>query len=146
MLERNRTGVQREARLLAIPNAIFVIADNRMANAGKMDANLVLAARQQIEFQQCEVFSLFQYRVGRTRQFSFCLIGGRVYDVCLVFRQVSRDRSGCLTTLAMNDREVFLLRVFPLILQAKLRLDVLREDEYPRCLPIQAVYDENPIA
>jgi hypothetical protein len=35
--------------------------------------------------------------------------------------------------------------VFRLILQTKLGLDVLGEDDYSRCLSIQAVYDENPI-
>jgi hypothetical protein len=36
--------------------------------------------------------------------------------------------------------------VFRLIRQTKLGLDVLGEDDYSRCLSVQAVHDENPIA
>ena len=67
MVEGNRSGMQRQARMIAIPTAIFLIANHRMADAGEMDAKLVLPARQEIEFQQCEVFGLLEHPIGRTR-------------------------------------------------------------------------------
>src|SRR5688572_20201703 len=103
-----------------------------MADAGEMDANLMLAAGQQIELQQCEVFGLLEHPIARARQFSLCPVRRRIHDVSFVLRQVSRDRSRRLGTLAMNDREIFLLGVLPSILQTKLRLGVLGEDDYPR--------------
>jgi hypothetical protein len=45
----------------------------------------------------------------------------------------------------MNDSEIYFPGIWPLVLQAKLRLFVFREDEYPRSLAIEPVHNKNPI-
>lgn len=108
--------MQRQTLAAFIFFPISFVADHRVADAGEVDADLVFPAGQQLDFQQRKVFGLFQYFVGGVRQFSLARIGGVVDGVRLVFRQVGGDGVGGLLTVAMDDSEIFLLGVLPLIL------------------------------
>ena len=102
--------------MAAIPLSIFPIADDRMPDAGEMDAYLVLPARQQINFQQSKVFRLLEYFISCPGQSSFCGVGRGVHDVGFVLRQVCRNGLSLFITSTMNDRKILLLRFLPLIL------------------------------
>src|ERR1043166_7406891 len=51
MLERNRPGMKRQKRVVAVFPAVFLIAHNRVSNAREMDAYLVFSTRQQPDIE-----------------------------------------------------------------------------------------------
>src|SRR5713226_5664156 len=116
-----------------------------MSDTGEMYSYLVLPACQQINFQQSKVFRLLEHFVSGIGQFFFGGVGCGVHELSFVPRQVRSDSLRLPTAPAMNDGEIFLLRFFPVFLQTEPRLSALREDEYPRCLPVQPVNDEDAV-
>ena len=146
MRERDRFGVKRQPPVDFLIPAIPLVAYDRVADAGEVHAYLMFPAGQQIDFQQRIVFGFFEHFVSRVSELALARVMGRVHSVRLVLRQVGRDGRGALLTMAMNDGEIFFLRVLPLVLQAKLCRFVLGEDKNPRSLPIEPVHDENTIS
>ena len=145
MLEGNRSGMECKALVPFMFFAVTLVADHRVANAGEMHADLVLAAGQKINFQQTKLFGPLEHSVSRVGELAFARVLRRVDTVRLVLRQIRRDGLGLLLTAAVDDGEILLLVVLPLALQAKLRLFVLGENENSRSLAIEPVHDENPI-
>ena len=89
--EGNRSCVKRQALMGFVAFPIFFVAHYRMSDVREMHTDLVLPARQQINFQQSEVFCLFEYLVSSMRQLSFCGIGCGVHAVGCVLCQICRN-------------------------------------------------------
>ena len=116
-----------------------------VADAGQVDADLVLPPRQQIHLQQREILRLFEHPIGRVRQLPLGPVGGRVHDVGRILGQVGGDCVGRLLASAMDDGQVPLIDLVPLALQTMFRQFAASEDQHARCLAVQAVDDEDPV-
>lgn len=110
-----------------------------------MDADLVLAAGQQVDLEQAQVTGLAQNAVGGTGELALCGIGGRVDVVGAVFGQEGGDSPFLGGQPAVDDGEVALFGLLPVPLQKMLRLLAFGEDEEAGSFPVEAMDDEYPV-
>jgi len=68
--------------------AVFSVANNRMANVGKMNANLIFPAGKESDFEQAQIGGFFKNSVSSFCEFAFFGIGCGIDDKGPVLGQV----------------------------------------------------------
>ncbi len=68
--------------------SIFSVANDWMAEVGKMDANLIFLSGKECEFEQAEIGGLFENSVSGFCEFAFFRIGCGINDEGFVLGEV----------------------------------------------------------
>ena len=94
-----------------VRRAIDGVASNRMADRGKMHANLVRAAGVQPRFHQRERFETQKHAPVRARLAPFAAPRGHAGAPYQIARDRQRDRAGIFRQAAMKQRQIVFLNV-----------------------------------
>ncbi len=146
MFEGDRFGMEGQSSKLVAGLSIFSVADNGMSLIGQMDADLVFPAGQKGNFQQTESGGFFQHFISGSREFAFCGVGGGINDEGLVLSEERGDDCLFLGQAAVNDRKVFLFRIFPLSLELEFNFLAFCKDKDAGGPLVKTVDGEEPIS
>lgn len=145
VVEGDGEGVEGDAVVGFVGGTVFFVADDGVSGFGEVNADLVFAAGNEIDFEQAEGGAFFDHTVGGVGEFSFFGVGGGIDDLGAVFGEVAGEDAGGFIEVAVNDGEVFFFGLVPLALEVMFGVFGFGEEQDAGDLAVEAVYDEDAV-
>ncbi len=130
---------------VAVAGAVLGVAHHRMPFFGEVNPDLVLASGQEMNLQQRQSPYFFQNRIFGVGEFSRCLVGGGIDVEGTVFSQVAADGAAGGGDGTMNDGEIPLVALLPVLLQVLLDPFAFGQHQYTGGLTVKAMDDIDPV-
>jgi len=122
---------------------IFLVTYDGVAIFCEMDAYLVFSPCYQIDLQKAEASCFLQGFINCRGKLSDRPVMGGIDNVSGIFSQIRSDCSCFLRESAVNDGKIFFFGLVPLFLENVFCPFVFCEDDDPRCVPVEAMDDED---
>jgi len=129
-----------------IAGPVFPVPGDGMALFREVHPDLMLAAGEEMNFHQAETLALLQNFVGRTGELTFSGVRGRVDLQGFILGQIGGDYPLFVRQFAMDDGQVVLFGLRPILLQEFFSLFAFGKNQDPGGVLIEAMDHIHPVA